>query len=218
MKFDRYISEDLSLYKELLSNIRAVLYIIDIDTQSYIWASDNFLNSIGYDTEEIVLNAAEFTDSYLHPDDKIVMKQRMKSFKNDEFSVWSGVYRIKHKDGTWIWVYSKVTVYKRDKAGRPTMLLGIVLDAQEKFKTSDQLSEFSKHIRRNKNHIAIAKLTKRELEILSLIVSGYDYQEIAKKLFIQPDTVNKHRKHILKKLKLNNIASLVNFSKETGLV
>ena len=51
MKFDRYISEDLSLYKELLSNIRAVLYIIDIDTQSYIWASDNFLSSIGYDSE-----------------------------------------------------------------------------------------------------------------------------------------------------------------------
>ena len=47
--------------------------------------------------------------------------------------------------------------------------------------------------------------------------SSMKHLEIAKKLSIQPDTVNKHRKNILEKLKLNNIASLISFAKETGL-
>ena len=218
MKIDKTISEDLSFFKELLSNLNAVLYILDLDAKTYIWLSDNYLDVVGYDKDEKTLNAAEFADNYFHPDDKTVMKERMDALINNNLTVWSGVYRIKHKKGYWIWVYSKVTVYRRDRNGHPTKLLGIILEIRENFETSEQLSVFSKQVLRSVNHSAINKLTNRELEIISLIAAGNDYQEIAEKLYIQPDTVNKHRKHILEKLNLKNIASLVNFANETGLI
>lgn len=43
-------------------------------------------------------------------------------------------------------------------------------------------------------------LTDRELEILELIVKGLNYQEIAEKLFISPNTVRKHIQNIYEKL------------------
>ena len=43
-------------------------------------------------------------------------------------------------------------------------------------------------------------LTDRELEILELIVKGLNYQEIAEKLIISPNTVRKHIQNIYEKL------------------
>jgi DNA-binding NarL/FixJ family response regulator len=48
------------------------------------------------------------------------------------------------------------------------------------------------------------KLTRRELEVLSLLVQGLSQSEIAGKLFITPKTVGKHIEHILGKLGVRN--------------
>lgn len=54
-------------------------------------------------------------------------------------------------------------------------------------------------------------LTKREIQIINFIKGGLSSKEIAAKLFISLRTVQAHRYNILKKLKLKNSASLVNF-------
>jgi two-component system nitrate/nitrite response regulator NarL len=53
------------------------------------------------------------------------------------------------------------------------------------------------------------KLTRRELEVLSLLVDGLSQPEIAEKLFISPKTVGKHIEHILAKLGVHNRAQAV---------
>ena len=52
-------------------------------------------------------------------------------------------------------------------------------------------------------------LTKREIEILKLIASGYSNQEIANILYISYNTVDTHRKNIMHKLSIKNTAGLV---------
>lgn len=47
-------------------------------------------------------------------------------------------------------------------------------------------------------------LTKRETDILSLVVEGDDNQTIASSLYISPHTVRTHLHHIFKKLKVKN--------------
>ncbi len=47
-------------------------------------------------------------------------------------------------------------------------------------------------------------LSKRELEILQGLVDGYDYKELADKLFISPHTVRTHINKIYQKLQVNN--------------
>lgn len=61
------------------------------------------------------------------------------------------------------------------------------------------------------------ELSKREKEIIKLIVAQCTAPEIAEQLFISQNTVNTHRKNILTKLKLKNIAGLVKFAIENEL-
>lgn len=60
-------------------------------------------------------------------------------------------------------------------------------------------------------------ITKREQEILALIVEGYTSQEIADELFISPRTVDTHRFNLMKKLDIKNTAGLVKFALKNDL-
>jgi DNA-binding CsgD family transcriptional regulator len=55
-------------------------------------------------------------------------------------------------------------------------------------------------------------LTGREIEIIILIALEYSGKEISEKLFISTNTVETHRKNIMKKLKAKNSISIVKFA------
>jgi DNA-binding NarL/FixJ family response regulator len=57
-------------------------------------------------------------------------------------------------------------------------------------------------------------VTKREKEILKLIVEGYTSPEIAKILYISTRTVETHRSNLMNKLDIKNTAALVRFALE----
>ena len=64
----------------------------------------------------------------------------------------------------------------------------------------------------------IQKLTRREKEILGLIVDELTTEQIGEKLFISPSTVVTHRKSLLRKLNAKNTAGLVRKVYEFGLL
>jgi len=63
----------------------------------------------------------------------------------------------------------------------------------------------------------IPKLTRREKEVLKLIVDELTTHEIAEKLFISTKTVETHRSHLIQKLDVRNTAGLVRIAIEKGL-
>ena len=69
-----------------------------------------------------------------------------------------------------------------------------------------------------KQKIEAAHLTDREKEVLKLIAMEYNTHEIAEKLFISTNTVETHRKNLLSKLNAKNIAGLVKFALQTGII
>ena len=64
----------------------------------------------------------------------------------------------------------------------------------------------------------IQKITRREKEILKLIVEELTTDEIAERLFISNSTVMTHRKSLLRKLNAKNSAGLVKVAYEFGLL
>lgn len=56
------------------------------------------------------------------------------------------------------------------------------------------------------------KLTKREKEVLALIVMGLTSYEIGKKLFISSSTVDTHRKHLIEKAGVRNSKELIRYA------
>ena len=59
--------------------------------------------------------------------------------------------------------------------------------------------------------LMLHSLTKREIEILTLIARAKTNKEIADELFISDQTVSVHRKNLMRKLNINNSAGLMKF-------
>ena len=64
----------------------------------------------------------------------------------------------------------------------------------------------------NKDTVSNYNITEREAEILKLIGDGITSSEIAGKLGISKRTIDTHRTHLLQKLKLKGLPSLIRFA------
>ena len=63
----------------------------------------------------------------------------------------------------------------------------------------------------------LACLSKRELEIFSMLSESFPINQIAESLCLSPKTVHAHRANILRKLKLKNNAELVKLAVRFGI-
>ncbi len=68
--------------------------------------------------------------------------------------------------------------------------------------------------RANAKQKQFLRLTPRENEVLTHVVSGKTNKEVARELDISPKTVEFHRKHLMKKLDAENLADLVRIAIE----
>ncbi len=72
--------------------------------------------------------------------------------------------------------------------------------------------------RRKLGSLLLPKLSRREKEVLELIVKEYTNQEIADQLIIGTKTVESHRRSLLSKLNVRNTAGLVRIALEKELL
>jgi two-component system NarL family response regulator len=64
----------------------------------------------------------------------------------------------------------------------------------------------------------LGMLTARELEIFDMLVRGLDNADVARELAISVKTVETHRTHIMKKLRMHSLAEMTRFAMRHQLV
>lgn len=84
--------------------------------------------------------------------------------------------------------------------------------------TEELLNDFVDVIKKEHSADPFDTLSGREKEILKHIADGSTSKEIAEKLFISLSTVKSHRNNIMKKLKVNDMASLIKTAIKKGIV
>lgn len=70
----------------------------------------------------------------------------------------------------------------------------------------------------NTSLISQLELSKRELEILSLLAQGYSNQEIAAKIFVSLSTVKTHNQNLFEKLEVKRRMQAVEKAKRLNLI
>ena len=91
------------------------------------------VKTLGYDISDLPskVNYQYFT-SLLHPDDYTKAMEAMKEHLYGKKSVYEVEYRIKTKDGKYLWYYDRGKITQYDELGKPIFMAGIVFDITEK--------------------------------------------------------------------------------------
>jgi len=71
---------------------------------------------------------------------------------------------------------------------------------------------------RNNRSSPFETLTKREREVLNLVVEGHTSKVMAEMLHLSPRTIDHHRANLLRKFDMKNSVDLVNFAVRNGFV
>lgn len=71
---------------------------------------------------------------------------------------------------------------------------------------------------RNNRNSPFETLTKREREVLNLVVEGHTSKIMAEMLHLSPRTIDHHRANLLRKFDMKNSVDLVNFAVRNGFV
>jgi DNA-binding NarL/FixJ family response regulator len=85
----------------------------------------------------------------------------------------------------------------------------------QKYLCMDVVDVVANHV--GHNPIEVPHLGLREREVLKLLAEGGTSPVIAKRLFISPSTVDVHRRNIMQKLDLHNVAELTKYAVRNGL-
>jgi PAS domain S-box-containing protein len=102
---------------------------------------------LGYDPAEFPEpDYTTFTD-LLHPDDYERTMQAMRAHLAGRTKLYEVEYRIRHKDGRFVWFYDRGAITERDADGNPLKLKGIVLDYSARKEAELALKESEARLR-----------------------------------------------------------------------
>ena len=205
----------ISIIAENMYNaMNDLVHIDDLYTQRMVWGNNKSEKILGFTANEIIDKGNEFIQKHYHPDDIKEIPKIIEFFKNNKDKEHTTFFRVKHKDGHWVFFITKRSLYNNDSR----YVLSISTIISDNIDCGLNFKEFVKIRTAEENKELIKIFTKREIEILSLIKLGFTNDMIAEKLFISKLTVSTHRNNILRKTKLHNIAELINYAKEIGLI
>ncbi|MBN1338778.1 MAG: PAS domain-containing protein [Bacteroidales bacterium] len=216
LKNNKELFDKLVYYNDIYNRLNIAVFVHDLTRLRHIWANNCYEKITGYSKEEIMQMGPEWAEENYHPEDRFIMKERIKYFREKSGDSYSCIYRIKHKENRWVWLYSNCVVFNRDRYGMPVQLLGIAIDFTGSFKTIGQLEKLILENKMLRNELILCKISKREKEVLTFISRGLSAGQIGSQLNISPNTVNNHRKNMMKKLGAGNIAQLIKIVEENG--
>ncbi len=241
LNFDKNLGEYQS---QLLDCLALQNYIVLRNQFYYLNDFPNARNIFVHSNLEVITGypSSDFTDfgrmyELMHPEDKDFVyefslrtialgKEYKEELKADPYyALFSIDFRLRHKQGHYIWLNRQTTCFKTDKEGNMVYAFVLFTDITHVKKTDSHcihwLGDYKYKLyfedlikKYNKNH----NITKREKDILMMILNGESATDIAKKLSISAHTVISHRKNLLRKFCAKNTAELVKFAIEKDLI
>ncbi|NTW48222.1 MAG: PAS domain S-box protein [Chlorobiales bacterium] len=85
--------------------------------------------------------------SYIHPDDLPLFHKLYDQHGRGEKDYHDFEFRMRHKNGEWIWVNARGKVVERDRDGKPLHMSGTILDITERKRTEAALKESEERFR-----------------------------------------------------------------------
>lgn len=107
-----------------------------------VFYSKRFKEILGFDESEWKNERSEAMDR-IHPDDYENVLAQINNHLQGNTSKYSSEYRIKHKNGTYLWTHDRGKVIRWDGNGKPLRMIGTCSDITLRKKLEEQIKELA---------------------------------------------------------------------------
>jgi diguanylate cyclase (GGDEF)-like protein/PAS domain S-box-containing protein len=97
----------------------------------HLFFSPQLKRMLGYGPEEMTPRLATWTDN-LHPDDAARVRVALDEHMQGKRMRYEAEYRLRNRNGHYLWVHDRGRVCESDAQGRPTRLVGMLQDISER--------------------------------------------------------------------------------------
>lgn len=199
---------------------------------SFEYVSKNMTSCLGIPEKELQDKGMRYFWSRIHPED---IEQWLKALNelmnftlneiaegNRDLISYTWNFRFRHGNDEYVNIIQNTSPLEFDDHGKPIIGLAhyTVVDPKIKMQvtaTAKMLNANNEYETKYFNNFSQRLLsdgiTNRERDIVRLLVLNYSSKAIGKKLNISPNTVDTHRRNILKKLNISSTGELVGMLK-----
>lgn len=209
------LSDDLPVY---------IIHELGSGTNSVVYMSPRGLEELGISLEEIRKIGAEYYSLFFNSEDAVNYLASWNDFSSDPanrgfwFTFFQQVNIAGMEQAVWFLSASTVIAYDEQKL-LPLFSLTLALRIHQYMPIVPKLERMVSENNFLKANLDLyTTLTRREKEILKLMVTGMSPKEIAEGLISSEKTVRTHRRNIKRKLRIKKEVDLVYFAQAFNLV
>ncbi len=116
--------------RDVIEGAQVGTWTWDFDAVGQI-VNDVWAAMLGYDLQEMSTITYETWSTLIHPDDKDWVEEELRRCTSGLDDSYEAEYRMRHRNGHWIWVLDRARVVRRKADGSPKVMAGIQIEISE---------------------------------------------------------------------------------------
>lgn len=154
-----------------------ILYVNDFASGKNYYVNGYMETVLGYSPEEIQQFGAQFLEQLAHSETiKDIHKTRQRLVHSENGESIENEYRLRHKQGNWLWMLCRETIFQWNQDGTPQQLLGTATDITARKQNAEALQQ------QNQELTALARV-----DALTQIANRRAFDEFLKKAWTSRD-------------------------------
>ncbi|MBN2299744.1 MAG: PAS domain S-box protein [Acholeplasmataceae bacterium] len=101
-----------------------------VQTDKSIYSSE-WAHLIGYELEELGTTNSSTLKNFIHPDDLDLVMNKLDYIFSQHIDTYESEFRMKHKDGHWVWILDRGKIIKWTKDQKPEVMVGTHTDISQ---------------------------------------------------------------------------------------
>ena len=195
--------------------------VTDINLCSTIYMNKSGCNILQQSVEELSNLGAAYFEHFFIPEESSAIFQRYLKMqqKQDADEIFSFMHRVRAiNESSYKWYFASAKLLFNPQETIASKILLIVNEVNSIGSIAHKINKVLEETDwMKKNFIKFCSLTKREKQIINLLVNGKSNREVADTLLMTLLTVKTHRRNIANKLDARNFALLYKFATTYGL-
>lgn len=224
-------------YYRFYKDMKPGIYVLDFTKQAYLYCNDMMASFADYPIPDLMSGGLNLALKIWHPDDlkvydRYLLPVNLSFLKKISVADYGNYlftcnYRVRQRRGNYIRIEQSSFFSKSTDDGMPLMTIGFLRDITNRM-IDNSIIHTIEQVNSNGTKLLHQRiynpdgdetiLTPREIEILDLIIQGKDSKQIAAILAIEKNTVDNHRKNMLRKTGSTNMVQVAIKAYKNGMV